>query len=158
MGGRTWNIRSCATFAVVAALHVGLVVILILALRTPTQSRGSDFVTTLIFLSPHPAPAVSPDSGPSPFVPAPITPVAPPNPLPANYIPPGEIHYGKFLNTVINFLIVAATVYLAVVLPVQKLLARIEGPKAATIKACPQCLSEIPVAATRCKFCTQPVG
>ena len=81
MGGRTWNIRSHAAIAVVAALHVGLVFILIIALRTPMQ-RGGDFVTTLIFLSPHATPAVPPDSGRSPFVPAPITPVEPLKPPP----------------------------------------------------------------------------
>lgn len=80
--------------------------------------------------------------------------VAPPNPLPANYTPPGEIHIGKFLNAVINFLIVASVVYFLVVLPIAKLLTRI-GMGAATTKPCAQCLSDIPVAATRCRFCTQ---
>ena len=74
--------------------------------------------------------------------------VVPPNPLPANYIPAGEIQIDKFLNAAIDFLIV---------LPMQKLLARINGPAAVTTKPCPQCISEIPLAATRCKFCTQPV-
>ena len=85
--------------------------------------------------------------------------VTPPNPLPANYIPPGEIHVGKFLNTIINFLLIASVVYFLVVVPVAKLLARMgQGPAAATpLKSCTQCLSEIPMAATRCKFCTQPV-
>jgi hypothetical protein len=82
VGGRKWNIRSGAAFAVVAALHVGLVLMLIIALRTPRPSRGSDFVTTLIFLSPPSAPAVSPKNGRSAFVPAPITPVEPINPAP----------------------------------------------------------------------------
>ena len=45
--------------------------------------------------------------------------VAPPNPLPANYIPPGEIHIGKFLNAVINFLINAAAIYFLIVLPMK---------------------------------------
>ena len=85
--------------------------------------------------------------------------VTPPSPLPANYIPPGEIHIGKFLNAIINFLIVASVVYFLVVMPIARLLVRMGmGPAApAPVKPCMQCLSEIPFAATRCKFCAQPV-
>jgi large conductance mechanosensitive channel len=83
--------------------------------------------------------------------------VVPPSPLPANYIAPGEIHYGIFLNAVINFLIVAFVIYFCIVLPVKSLLARVEAKEEATTKPCPQCLSEVPLAATRCKFCTQPL-
>lgn len=86
--------------------------------------------------------------------------VTPPNPLPANYIPPGEIHIGKFLNAVINFLINAAAIYFLIVLPMKALLARIEGPAAPaapTTRVCPQCISDVPLAATRCKFCTEPL-
>ena len=67
------------------------------------------------------------------------------------------VKYGNFLTAVINFLIIACVIYFFLVLPVQKLLARIQGPEAAAVKPCPECLSEIPVAATRCKFCGQPV-
>jgi large conductance mechanosensitive channel len=70
---------------------------------------------------------------------------------------PGDIHYGVFLNAVINFLINAAAIYFLIVLPIHKVMARINGPDAVTTKPCPQCLSEVPLAATRCKFCTQPV-
>jgi large conductance mechanosensitive channel len=84
--------------------------------------------------------------------------VTPPNPLPANYIPPGEIHIGILLNALINFLIVAFVIYFFVVLPMTKLLARFEKPAAVTTKPCPECLSEIPLAAHRCKFCAQPVA
>ncbi len=73
---------------------------------------------------------------------------------------PGDIHYGIFLNAVINFLIVAAVVYFFMVLPLHKLLERINPPApeaAVSSKPCPQCLGDIPIAATRCKFCTQPV-
>ena len=69
----------------------------------------------------------------------------------------GVIKYGDFLNSVISFLLIAFVVYFFIVLPVQKLLARIQGPAAVTTKPCPQCLSEVPLAASRCKFCTQPV-
>jgi large conductance mechanosensitive channel len=84
-----------------------------------------------------------------------------PNPLPANYVAPGDLHIGKFLNAVINFLIVASVIYFLIVIPTQKLLARLNKPAPApapTTKPCPQCLSDIPLAATRCKFCTQPVA
>lgn len=86
--------------------------------------------------------------------------VTPPSPLPANYIPPGEIHIGKFLNTIINFLINAAAIYFLIVIPMKYVLARTQ--KAAvdvpTTKTCPQCISTIPLAATRCAFCTEPVA
>ncbi len=80
-----------------------------------------------------------------------------PNPLPVGYVPPGEIQIGKFLNAAINFVIQASVIYFLIVLPMQKLLARINGPAAVTTKACPQCLSDVPLGASRCKFCTQPV-
>jgi large conductance mechanosensitive channel len=70
----------------------------------------------------------------------------------------GEIHYGDFLTAIVNFLILAAVVYFFLVLPAQYLVKKFNPvlPPAAT-KPCPQCLSDIPVAATRCKFCTQAV-
>jgi large conductance mechanosensitive channel len=67
------------------------------------------------------------------------------------------IRYGNFLNAIIYFLIIAFVIYFFLVLPVQKLIARIKGPEAAANKTCPECLSEIPVSARRCKFCAQPV-
>lgn len=70
------------------------------------------------------------------------------------------IMIGNFLNAAISFLIVAAVVYFGIVLPVNTLMARLKKPGAPTppsTKQCPQCLSEIPLAATRCAHCTQPV-
>ena len=72
----------------------------------------------------------------------------------------GEIKYGIFLTAVVNFLLIAAVVYFFMVLPMQYLLKKFNKPAPdapATTKPCAQCLSEIPLAATRCKFCTQPV-
>jgi large conductance mechanosensitive channel len=83
--------------------------------------------------------------------------VAEPAVKPAGYVPPGEIQIGKFLNATINFIIQAAVIYFLIVLPMQKLLARINGPAAVTTQPCPECLSEIPLGATRCKFCSAPV-
>jgi large conductance mechanosensitive channel len=71
------------------------------------------------------------------------------------------IYIGNFLNATISFLIVASVVYFGVVLPLNTLLARFkkpEPPAPPATKACPECLSEIPVAARRCSHCTQPVA
>jgi large conductance mechanosensitive channel len=71
----------------------------------------------------------------------------------------GKIMYGNFITAVVNFLILAAVVYFFLVVPTQYLLKKFNPPavEPVTTKACPQCLGDIPVAATRCKFCTQPV-
>jgi large conductance mechanosensitive channel len=65
------------------------------------------------------------------------------------------INYGTFINTVINFLIIAFVVFLIVkwfnrmVRQEEK-----EAPPAPTTKECPYCLSTIPLKATRCAHCT----
>lgn len=69
----------------------------------------------------------------------------------------GVITYGNFLNAVIAFILMAGVVYFFIVVPANALIARMKGPEAVVNKPCPQCLSEIPLAATRCKFCGQPV-
>jgi large conductance mechanosensitive channel len=72
----------------------------------------------------------------------------------------GIIKYGDFLNALLAFAIIGATLYFLVVLPVNTLMARFR-PKvvaAPTTKPCPQCLSDIPVAATRCSHCAQLVA
>ncbi len=70
------------------------------------------------------------------------------------------VRVGSFLNAVVSFLLVAAAVYFLVVLPLNALLSRIKTAKPAppATKACPECLSEIPVAAKRCSHCGQPVS
>src|SRR6202522_1072157 len=70
------------------------------------------------------------------------------------------IYIGNFLNATISFLIVASVVYFGVVLPLNTLLSRIKKPvppPPPATKPCPECLSEIPLAARRCAHCTQPV-
>jgi len=71
----------------------------------------------------------------------------------------GEIKYGTFITAVINFLLIASVVYFFLVLPTQYLLKRFNPPVEVppATKPCPYCISDIPIAATRCKFCTQPV-
>ncbi|MDE3196106.1 MAG: large conductance mechanosensitive channel protein MscL [Acidobacteriota bacterium] len=64
---------------------------------------------------------------------------------------------GDFINALISFLIVSAAVYYMVVLPINALIARSRkepAPADPTTKKCPECLSEIPIQATRCAFCT----
>ncbi len=65
--------------------------------------------------------------------------------------------YGSFINALLSFLIIAAVVYFLIVAPVAKISVRRNRDKAATERDCPQCLSSIPVAATRCKYCTAEV-
>jgi large conductance mechanosensitive channel len=64
---------------------------------------------------------------------------------------------GAFLNEVIAFLLLAASVYFLIVLPVNRWMARLnrgETPPDPTTKKCPECLSEVAIAARRCAFCT----
>jgi large conductance mechanosensitive channel len=70
------------------------------------------------------------------------------------------IMVGNFLNAAIAFLIVASVVYFGIVLPLNTLLARLKKPAPeapSSMKTCPECLSEIPLAARRCAHCAQPV-
>ncbi len=64
--------------------------------------------------------------------------------------------YGDFINAVIAFLIMAAVIYYLVVMPFTALLDRYkkEPEPDAPVRECPECLSSIPAAATRCAFCT----
>ncbi|HVH65655.1 MAG TPA: large conductance mechanosensitive channel protein MscL [Candidatus Acidoferrum sp.] len=66
--------------------------------------------------------------------------------------------YGDFINAIVAFLIIAAVIYFLVVVPYQALLARSrkEPPADPTTKKCTECLSEIPIGARRCAFCTSP--
>ena len=68
--------------------------------------------------------------------------------------------YGAFINAVLAFVTVAAVVFFFVVRPVNALMARrrTEPPVDATTRKCPECLSEIPVEARRCAFCTSEVA
>jgi large conductance mechanosensitive channel len=68
---------------------------------------------------------------------------------------------GDFINALISFLLVAAAIYFFVVAPMNAIIARRhrgEAPPDPTTKKCPECLSEIPIAARRCAACTQPVA
>ena len=67
---------------------------------------------------------------------------------------------GDFINAVVSFLIIAFAVYYMVVLPVNALVSRSrkEPPADPTTKKCGECLSEIPIGAKRCAFCTSAVA
>ena len=67
--------------------------------------------------------------------------------------------YGLFINALITFLLVALAIYYVVIVPINKLnelKARGKAPEDPTVKQCPECLSEIPVAARKCAFCASP--
>ena len=67
--------------------------------------------------------------------------------------------YGLFLNALISFLIVALAIYFFVVTPINALIARSKmgKPEDPSNKKCPECMSEIPIEAKRCAFCTSTV-
>ena len=76
------------------------------------------------------------------------------------YVNGSEFQQGLFLNTMISFITIALVVFFLIALPYQ----RHEDRKAAkaakappTTRACPECLSNIPIAAKRCSFCTSVV-
>jgi len=65
--------------------------------------------------------------------------------------------YGDFINAVVSFLIISAVIFFLVVQPLNKLMSRL-NPKeeidSPAERECPECLSAIPAAAKRCKYCT----
>jgi large conductance mechanosensitive channel len=68
--------------------------------------------------------------------------------------------FGDFLNTLVSFLLIAAALYFVVVAPMNAMAARRrrgEAPPDPTTKRCPECLSEVPIGARRCAFCTSPL-
>jgi large conductance mechanosensitive channel len=68
---------------------------------------------------------------------------------------------GEFINALVSFLLVGTAVYFFVVVPVNALTARMrrgEVPPDPTTKNCPECLSEIPIAAKRCAHCTSKLA
>ncbi|OLT23369.1 mechanosensitive ion channel protein MscL [Actinomadura sp. CNU-125] len=66
--------------------------------------------------------------------------------------------YGIFLTSAIAFMITAAIVYFFVVLPMSKIIERMDRNKEVTERECPECLGTIPVKARRCQFCTAEVA
>lgn len=65
-----------------------------------------------------------------------------------------EFRYGAFINTLVSLVLVGAALFYLVVLPANRVMARFRKQEEVTTKACPRCLSDVPLAATRCAFCT----
>ncbi len=70
-----------------------------------------------------------------------------------------EFLYGDFINKVVSFVVIATVVFFFVVTPVNTLISLARGEPSAdpTTQKCPECLSEIPLDARRCAFCTVEV-
>jgi large conductance mechanosensitive channel len=71
-------------------------------------------------------------------------------------MPAVVIGYGAFINTVVDFVIVALAIFLVI-----KQINRLKGelpPPAPTTKDCPRCFTPIPIPATRCPHCTSEIG
>jgi large conductance mechanosensitive channel len=66
--------------------------------------------------------------------------------------------YGDFINAALSFVIIATVVYFFVVAPTNRLAVIATRNTDAAQRPCPECLSDIPVAARRCKFCTATVA
>ena len=68
--------------------------------------------------------------------------------------------YGDFLNAALTFVIVAAVMFFLVIKPVNVLLdaMQTEPEVDSPTRPCPECLSQIPRAASRCAFCTTEVA
>jgi large conductance mechanosensitive channel len=62
--------------------------------------------------------------------------------------------YGDFINALVTFAIIAAVVYFLIVLPVSRITDLVTRNKEATQRECPECLSEVPIKARRCMYCT----
>jgi len=71
-----------------------------------------------------------------------------------------QFAYGAVINAVISLVVVLATLFFLVVKPlnVARRALGLEQPEPSKKAPCPACLTEIPVAATRCAFCTEVLG
>lgn len=77
------------------------------------------------------------------------------------YVNGTPVFYGKFVNALIAFLMVAAAIYFFLIAPMNAWEARRArglAPADPATKQCGECLSEVPIAAKRCAHCTQPLG
>jgi large conductance mechanosensitive channel len=64
---------------------------------------------------------------------------------------------GDFINALVSFLLIATAVYFFIVVPMNAFMARMrrgEAPPDPTTKKCAECLSDVPIGARRCAFCT----
>jgi large conductance mechanosensitive channel len=68
------------------------------------------------------------------------------------------VNYGVFINTILDFLIVAFAIFLLIKQLNRLKKQEIAAPAAPTTKECPQCLSSIPIKAKRCAHCTSQLA
>lgn len=68
--------------------------------------------------------------------------------------------YGAFLNALIAFVLIALVIFYLVIKPINALMARrrTEPDVESTTRECPECLSQVPVGARRCAFCTSELS
>jgi large conductance mechanosensitive channel len=64
---------------------------------------------------------------------------------------------GNLVSAIISFLVISAVVYFLIVKPMALLMSRITKAAEITTRDCPECLSTIPIAASRCMYCTAQV-
>jgi len=72
-----------------------------------------------------------------------------------------EFLLGDFINAIVSFLLVSAAIYFFIVAPINALMERKrrgQAPPDPTTKKCPECLSDIPIAARRCAHCTSVIA
>lgn len=67
---------------------------------------------------------------------------------------------GDFTNALVSFVLIAAAVYFFVVAPINAVTERFKKPEAEapSMRECPECLSDIPAGAKRCKYCTAAIA
>ena len=66
--------------------------------------------------------------------------------------------YGDFINVLLAFVLIAAVIYYLVVVPLNAWTARTRPAPPAKLQTCPECLSEVPVGARRCRFCASALS
>lgn len=69
-----------------------------------------------------------------------------------------NFRYGEFINAAISFLLIATVVYFLIVKPYTHYRNRVATREEITHRSCPECLSHIPNAATRCAHCCAEVA
>ncbi len=71
-----------------------------------------------------------------------------------------KLYWGKFINAMISFLVIAAVIFFFVVKPVNHLMARDKGDEELPpeTKDCPHCLTTIPAGAAVCSACTRDIA
>ena len=71
-----------------------------------------------------------------------------------------QFRYGHFVNAIISFLLISASIFFFVVKPMNVLVekSRKGSPADPTTKKCPECMAEIPINAKRCMYCTQTIS